>query len=183
MGRALRKPVFIFLLFGLAGFVMEILVLRVTQQTWMPRGYWFTPEHFPLGFMRDGGIPLIPLYGAGGLVMYYLIGRLKRGPAWVFMGGAMILTLLELLASYVGEWLVGYRFWVYFPPFAYFGNRLDVMSTLAWGGLSLLFVYVVMQPLERLYQRTVGRRWVSVLLAVAAGLTILCMLHQDFKVF
>ncbi|MCL2094863.1 putative ABC transporter permease [Candidatus Saccharibacteria bacterium] len=170
------------MLFSFLGYWFETVVLRVAQGEWMARGWWFTPEHFPVEGIAYIGLPLIPLYGGGGLVFVYLISRMKEWRWWqVFLSGMLIITTLELVASYVGQWLHGgHRFWMYFPPFAFWDGRLDILSSITWGLSSVVWVSMAMEPLERLYRKTVGCRWVSVVLWILVVAVLLALLHREF---
>ena len=179
VGKECLRVVFYFLAFGILGFVVETLTIRLTTGTWMARGYWFTPGHYPLAGFKYIGMPLIPLYGFGGLLAVYAVRPLRKHPILVFLVGMVALTALEFVVGYLLLEVDNVRLWSYPPGLAYAWGILDVWTTVAWGALAVGLVYIVIPPLEKLFSRLVKRRWAQILLIVLLVLVLLCSLHRD----
>ncbi len=149
----------------------------------MARGWWFTPSRYPVPWSGYGGLPLIPLYGVGGLLIYYAINHWRRWPLLVFLSGFVILTLLELGVSYWSTEFYGYPLWLYKAPLSFWGGRLDLISSLAWGLGALLFVYLIFPPLDRLFDKLRRRRWFFPVVGVLALAILFCFLQREVGLF
>ena len=178
-----RRLLFYFFVFAFLGFVVETLTIYLTTGELRARGYWFTPNHYPLRGIPYIGLPFIPLYGFGGLVVVYIVARFKKNPFLVFFVGMAVLTFLEFVTGFILLKTSGTRLWDYPPGLAYANGILDVWTTVAWGVLAMIMVYLMVAPLEKLYKKIAGKRWLHILLYGLLVLVILCSLHRDVSLF
>ena len=87
-------------------------------------------------------LPLLPIYGFGGLLLVLLYR--KRNSAWfVFLTSTVVTTILELVASYLLERVLGWIPWDYSAWVLNFEGRISLFSSLIFGGLALLLVKAV----------------------------------------
>lgn len=75
------------------------------------------------------------LVWGGGAVLFALLLRpaARRGPGWVFLGGAALGSAFELLCSLFQERTFGMRFWNYSHLPLNMGGRIDPVFSLFWG--------------------------------------------------
>lgn len=75
------------------------------------------------------------LVWGGGAVLFALLLRpaARRGPAWVFLGGAALGSAFELVCSLFQERAFGMRFWDYSHLPLSLGGRIDPVFSLFWG--------------------------------------------------
>lgn len=92
-------------------------------------------------------LPLLPIYGFGGLLLVLLYRKHDSAP-FVFVTSTLVTTLLELLASYLLERVLGWIPWDYSAWALNFEGRISLFSSLIFGGLALLLVKAV-HPLCR----------------------------------
>ena len=92
-------------------------------------------------------LPLLPIYGFGGLLVIFLF-RKRNHWLWVFGMSTLATTVLELVASYPIERILGYLPWYYGAWPLNFEGRISVLSSLIFGALALLLVKAV-HPLCR----------------------------------
>lgn len=132
-----------FMLYAMIGWVYEVLL------------EFFVWHH---GFVNRGTLfgPWLPIYGFGTLFFLFCIyplikgkplkSRLKRIPL-IFLGCMLSATLLELITSYLCEWIIGYVPWEY-PEFSVlnFQNRIALNPSVRFGLGGVFFLYVL-QPL------------------------------------
>lgn len=94
----------------------------------------------------DRGIlhmPLIPIYGFGCLLLL-LLYRKKDYPAPViFVTSAVAATLLELVASYPLQKILGYLPWYYGGWFLNYEGRISLGSSLLFGLLATVFIKLI----------------------------------------
>ncbi|MCD8097663.1 MAG: hypothetical protein LUE31_06460 [Lachnospiraceae bacterium] len=102
-------------------------------------------EHRPVnrGFMKG---PWLPLYGSGAVLILWLTLPFQETPALVFLIGAAGATVLEYVTGVVMLRLFKVRYWDYSNQRFQFQGYICLTSTIAWGLLSLLMVYVVHEP-------------------------------------
>lgn len=64
----------------------------------------------------------------------------KKGPGWVFLGGALLGSAFELVCSLFQEGLFGMRFWDYRHLPLSIGGRVDPLFSLFWGLAALVWM-------------------------------------------
>ncbi|MCD8249165.1 MAG: hypothetical protein LUC60_04850 [Lachnospiraceae bacterium] len=102
-------------------------------------------EHRPVnrGFMKG---PWLPLYGSGAVLILWLTLPFQETPTLVFLVGAAGATVLEYVTGIVMLRLFKVRYWDYSNQHFQFQGHICLSSTIVWGFLSLLMVYVVHEP-------------------------------------
>lgn len=99
------------------------------------------------GFMKG---PWLPLYGSGAVVVLFCTLPLQKWPAAVYFAGAFAATVLEYITGVAMVKLFKVRYWDYSNQKLQFQGHICVSSSIAWGFLSILMVYVVHKPVEHL---------------------------------
>lgn len=99
------------------------------------------------GFMRG---PWLPLYGSGAIIILFATLPFSKWPWAVYFVGLVAATALEYVTGVVMVKLFKVRYWDYSNQKLQFQGHICLTSSLAWGGLSLLMVYVVHQPVAEL---------------------------------
>ncbi len=98
------------------------------------------------GFLKG---PWLPLYGSGAILVLWLTLPFQKTPVLVYVVGALGATLLEYAT---GETMVRWfkvRYWDYTNQKFQYRGHICLSSSIAWGFLSLLMVYVVHRPVEQ----------------------------------
>lgn len=98
------------------------------------------------GFLKG---PWLPLYGSGAILVLWLTLPFQKIPALVYLVGALGATVLEYVT---GETMVRWfkvRYWDYSNQRFQYKGHICLSSSIAWGFLSLLMVYVVHRPVEQ----------------------------------
>lgn len=97
------------------------------------------------GFLKG---PWLPLYGTGAIVVLWLTLPFQKIPALVYVVGALGATVLEYFTGEIMVRLFKVRYWDYSDQKFQYKGHICLSSTIAWGFLSLLMVYVVHKPVE-----------------------------------
>ncbi len=97
------------------------------------------------GFLRG---PVLPLYGSGAVLMLFVSIPVEQNPVLVYLAGCIAATALEYVTGVTMERLFKVRYWDYSNQKFNFQGQICLSSTLAWGGLTLLMVYVIHKPIE-----------------------------------
>ncbi len=105
-------------------------------------------EHRPVnrGFLHG---PYLPLYGSGAILVLWLTLPFQETPVLVYFVGMTGATVLEFFTGEAMVRIFKVRYWDYSDQKLQYKGHICVSSSIAWGFLSLLMVYVVHRPVER----------------------------------
>ena len=131
--------VLLFFLLAFVGWLWEVLLFLVTDHAWSNRGVYRGPY--------------LPIYGAGGLLLCFLLSRLKRQPVIVFLFSVVICSGLEYFTSFFLEKLWGIRWWDYSGHFLNIQGRICLVGALFFGLGGTLLVCCFFTLYEKWYQR------------------------------
>lgn len=98
------------------------------------------------GFMTG---PWLPLYGSGAIVILLATMPFKQYPVAVYFAGVFAATLLEYVTGELMLKIFKVRYWDYSNQKIQLRGHICLSSSIAWGFLSLLMVYVVHEPVAK----------------------------------
>lgn len=127
------------------------------------------------GFLKG---PWLPLYGSGAILVLWLTLPFQETPVLVYVVGALGATVLEYVTGETMVRLFRVRYWDYSSQKLQYQGHICLSSTIAWGFLSLLMVYVVHKPVEQ-FIFWMHEEAVAVL---TFGITV-CMVHDFSSAF
>ncbi|KIR02538.1 membrane protein [Lachnospiraceae bacterium TWA4] len=90
----------------------------------------------------------LPIYGAGAITVLVASLPFKEMPIFVFVGGAIAATVLELITGIVMEGLFKIRYWDYSHRHFNFKGYICLASTTTWGFFSVVMVYGLHKVIE-----------------------------------
>ncbi|MGN1372010.1 MAG: putative ABC transporter permease [Candidatus Coprovivens sp.] len=143
MGDKIKKYYLYFMMYAVLGWLYEDF-LEVVVYRW--------------GFTNRGVLfgPYCPVYGVGALAFIFILGWLLRNKDWkkkvlmipiIFLGCMVIATLIELIASYLCEWIFGSWPWQTYVDYKInFEGRIALSPSIRFGLGGVLFLYII-QPL------------------------------------
>lgn len=99
------------------------------------------------GFLKG---PWLPLYGSGAILVLWLTLPFQGTPVLVCVVGAIGATVLEYFTGEAMVRIFKVRYWDYSNQKFQYKGHICLSSSIAWGFLSLLMVYVVHKPVETL---------------------------------
>lgn len=104
-------------------------------------------NHRPVnrGFMKG---PWLPLYGTGAILVLWLTLPFQGTPVLVYIAGALGATVLEYVTGEAMVRLFKIRYWDYSDQRFQYKGHICLSSTIVWGFLSLLMVYVMHRQVE-----------------------------------
>ena len=159
-----------FILYSVLGWAYEVF-LEVVVYQW---GY------------SDRGVlhgPYCPVYGVGALTFLLCFHRLmaQKEPRWlrllkpliIFLGCMAVATGIELVTSYLLEWLTGSWPWQTYVDYGMnFQGRIALNPSVRFGLGGLVILYLLQPLLERAARRLPGRA-LALLSGSLAGLMLL----------
>jgi uncharacterized membrane protein len=98
------------------------------------------------GFMKG---PWLPLYGTGAICVLFVTLPFQSNWILVYLVGALAATILEYIVGALMVRLFKVRYWDYSYRKIQLNGHICLVSTIAWGFLSLLMVYVVHEPVAK----------------------------------
>lgn len=138
---------------------------------------------------RQGVIygPFSPIYGAGAVLMTYVLASKQRKWYQTFLAGALLGGSFEYMVSFLQETFVGTVSWDYSKQFLNIHGRTTIPIMMAWGALSLFFVKIVYPFLSRQIEKIPYRfgKMMTLILVIYLSLDMLiswsALIRQTFR--
>ena len=124
-----------FYIYCFIGWVIESIIVSVEHRKLVNRG-----------FLRG---PYLPLYGFGALTILFICLPFKEEPILVYLFGLIGTTVLEYFTGWAMEACLKTKYWDYSNQKFNYKGRICLTSSLFWGFLSLLMIYVLHKPIEK----------------------------------
>ena len=147
----LREYFIYFMMYSFIGYIYEVF-LEVVVYRW--------------GFSNRGVLfgPYLPVYGVGALAFLLCFNKIlkKNKPDWfkfikpfiLFLGCMLLATLIELIASYILEFLIGSWPWQTYKDYSInFQARIALSPSIRFGLGGLLFLYILQPLFEKFVKR------------------------------
>lgn len=127
------------------------------------------------GFMKG---PWLPLYGSGAILVLLVTLPYADHPVGVCFAGMIAATILEYITGVVMVKLFKVRYWDYSYKKIQFQGHICLSSSLAWGGLSLLMVYVIHPPIVKFIDM-----WNENVVNILTFIVTICMAYDFANAF
>lgn len=127
------------------------------------------------GFMKG---PWLPLYGSGAILVLLVTLPYADHPMGVYFAGMIAATILEYVTGVVMVKLFKVRYWDYSYKKIQFQGHICLSSSLAWGGLSLLMVYVIHPPIVKFIAM-----WNENVVNILTFIVTICMAYDFANAF
>lgn len=140
--RIVTYMIFQYLVYGAIGWIVETSYIYVVY------------DHFSRRGLISHGLPMIPLFGYGGLLIVTLLKRWKNKPAIIYFFSVFLATSIEFLTGLSNLYLLNRQTWNYNRiPLSYKGF-VALPVSLAWGLLITLIVYILEPALEKAFKKS-----------------------------
>lgn len=123
-----------FYIYCFLGWCWESAYVSIKEKKWVDRG-----------FMRG---PYIPIYGTGAMIILVSTLPIQNYPVGVYFFGLFSATLLELVTGMAMEAIFKVRYWDYSGNKLNYKGYICLSSSVAWGFMSLLMVYIIHLPIS-----------------------------------
>jgi len=137
-----------FICFSFIGWIYEVSLFLLEDHIFVNRGVLYGPW--------------LPVYGFGGIVIYFLFYHLKNKaiktnkinirPLLIFIYITITAVLVELLTTYICDLLKSdwRTLWFYGDEFMNFQGRIALFPGLKFGLIGMLGVYIIIPLLDKL---------------------------------
>lgn len=129
--------VLLFFLLAFIGWIWEVALSFVTEHAFVNRGVYKGPY--------------LPIYGAGGILLYLFLHRLKKRPVIVFFCSLAICSALEYFTGWFLEALWGIRWWDYSGHFMNINGRICLLGAVVFGIGGTGLICLLLPVYNRLY--------------------------------
>lgn len=137
---------YVLLFFSLAflGWLWEVMLYFCTEHAMINRGVYRGPY--------------LPIYGVGGLLLYFFFGSMKKKPIRVFFFSAIVCSALEYLTSYFLELRFGIKWWDYRGHFLNISGRICLLGAVTFGLGGAVLVCLYLPFYDKIYQK-ISMKW------------------------
>ncbi len=158
IGYSFYELFFMFLFWGMVGWLIEVVDMRIEAGEFQNRGFLH--------------VPFCPLYGIGMLMLNILL-RNKRGSyLLLFLSGVIVCTFVEYIVGWLLETFFNAKWWDYSHMRFQVKGRICLRNSILFG-FGTIFVISVVQPIvEMAIQRIPVRMGRAFLFAAAFVLII-----------
>jgi cardiolipin synthase len=167
-GNELYYIFYIFVFYGIIGWIYETCLASIQKKSFVNRGFLAGP--------------LIPIYGCGSLLFYLVFWDSKDNLFLVFIGSALIATVLEYITSLVMELIFHTRWWDYSKFRINLNGRVSLVVSLFWGALALLMLHVIHPCIDYLI-KSIPRRAGEVLGYIIIPVFVIDLINASVSSF
>ena len=128
MDYTLYQLAWFFLIYSFLGWLMETAAAAARKGRLLNRGFL--------------NAPFSPVYGLAAVLFAIFLPELRSAPIFLFIGGALLATALELITGVLLERIFRQKWWDYSNVPWNFNGHICLKYSLVWGVLSLLCLFV-----------------------------------------
>lgn len=137
MGLTIWRILAYFIIYSVAGYIIESIFSIITKGTWESR------QSFLYG-------PFCAVYGLGACIIIIFLHKYSKKYNTLFFGGFIIGSITEYMVSWIGELMLGVKWWDYSNMPLNINGRICVYFSIFWGFLSLYLIASFNPKIDRL---------------------------------
>lgn len=130
---------FMFNLLAIFGGILEIMYMLVFEQRFVIGGFFSAPVR--------------PIYGFGGLLLYFMPEYFKKNNISIFLASSVICSIFEYITSYLLELVCNIKIWDYSNFLFNIHGRVCLLHSCIWGMLGICFINYIEPLILKLYTR------------------------------
>ena len=158
MEYTLYQLLWFFLVYSFLGWLMETAAAAAKKGKLLNRGFL--------------NAPFSPVYGEAAVLFAVFLPELKSAPFFLFVGGMLLATALELVTGALLERIFGQKWWDYSQEPWNFNGHICLKYSLVWGVLALFCLFLgnpLLVTLTNWIPQSVGRIIVIAVLILLAA--------------
>ena len=156
----------LFFLFSITGWIWEVMLHFYNYHVFVNRG-----------FMHG---PWLPIYGAGGAVIIFLLSRFKENKPKLFVMTMLLCGILEYLTSFALDYFQNAQYWDYKGMFMNLNGRICLAGLIAFALGGFLGVYIIGPFVKRMLV-LLGRKRTIILCSILTAAFILDLIFCIVK--
>lgn len=162
MGLSVWRILAYFIIYSVVGYIIETIFGIITKGTWESR------QSFLYG-------PFCAIYGLGAAIMIIFLHKYSKNYTRLFIGGFIVGSIVEYLVSWIGEMLLGVKWWDYSDMPLNINGRICVYFSIFWGFLALYLIASFNPRIDRLINWIKSKLSVKALEVLTTTVTILLL--------
>ena len=162
MGLSVWRILAYFIIYSVVGYIIETIFGIITK------GVWESRQSFLYG-------PFCAIYGLGAAIMIMFLHKYSKNYTRLFIGGFIVGSIVEYLVSWIGEMLLGVKWWDYSDMPLNINGRICVYFSIFWGFLALYLIASFNPRIDRLINWIKSKLSVKALEVLATTVTILLL--------
>ena len=163
MGLSVWRVMAYFVIYSVVGYIIETIFGIITK------GVWESRQSFLYG-------PFCAIYGLGASVMIMFLHKYSKNYTRLFIGGFIVGSIVEYLVSWIGESLLGVKWWDYSDMPLNINGRICVYFSIFWGFLALYLIASFNPRIDRLINWIKSKLSVKALKALATTVTLVLLI-------
>ena len=137
MGLSVWRIMAYFVIYSVVGYIIETIFGIITK------GVWESRQSFLYG-------PFCAIYGLGAAIMIMFLHKYSKNYTRLFIGGFIVGSIVEYLVSWIGELILGVKWWDYSDMPLNINGRICVYFSIFWGFLALYLIASFNPRIDRL---------------------------------
>ena len=163
MGLSVWRILAYFIIYSVVGYIIETIFGIITKGTWESR------QSFLYG-------PFCAIYGLGAAIMIIFLHKYSKNYTRLFIGGFIVGSIVEYLVSWIGEVLLGVKWWDYSDMPLNINGRICVYFSIFWGFLALYLIASFNPRIDRLINWIKNKLSVKALKTLTISVTVLLLI-------
>ena len=165
MGYPITTLFLYFIFYAFCGWVWETCYCSIRERRYVPRGFLYGP--------------LCPIYGVGALLMILFFSPFRDNLVIFYFVSVVVMTAWEYFVGWLLEATTHIKYWDYSNQKFQYKGHICLSSSIVWGFLSLLMVYVVHERVALLVFRIPGE--IRSVLAFTVAICMACDTGAAFR--
>lgn len=152
-----------FIIYSVVGYIIETLYGMLTK------GVIESRQSFLYG-------PFCSIYGLGACLMIICLQKLKKSHNYLFIGGAIVGSIVEYAVSFFGEMMLHVKWWDYSDLPFNINGRICIAFSVFWGILAMYLMCSFNPKVDKLIDKIKSKLSHSVLKTIIITTSILMLL-------
>lgn len=163
MGVSVWRIMAYFVIYSVVGYIIETIFGIITK------GVWESRQSFLYG-------PFCAIYGLGAAIMIMFLHKYSKNYTRLFIGGFIVGSIVEYLVSWIGELLLGVKWWDYSDMPLNINGRICVYFSIFWGFLALYLIASFNPRIDRLINWIKNKLSVNALKVLTTTVTFVLLI-------
>lgn len=124
--------------------------------------------------------PWLPIYGTGGILIYFLSKKYKEKPIKMFIMSFILCGIIEYATSFYLEKVYNLKWWDYSNYMFNLNGRICLIGLLVFSLLALIVMYFVLPIIESIYNK-INIKYRRIIIYVLLALFAFDFIYSTFS--
>lgn len=170
MGLSIWRIMAYFIIYSVVGYIIETIFGIVTK------GRWESRQSFLYG-------PFCAIYGLGAVIMIIFLHKYSKKYNTLFIGGFVVGSIVEYLVSWIGELMLGVKWWDYSDMPLNINGRICVYFSIFWGFLALYLIASFNPKIDKMINWIKSKISIKMLKTLTLSVTIILLIDCIITAF